>query len=546
MKKLSQLFIVILIITSCSEIETTQVTIVDCINETGESIEEDIPLNINGKSVIWKYGTRLNVDIPLSDEDGFIDIVSESETYRLIANSEKHKVNRIEGLDLILSFEKLPEPIFTAQVAILDCIDESGGRIQQNLSISINRETFLWTPDSALVVDIPVSENDDTVFIEVESNNYRLISQNVYSVTPNEGLDILLEFETLIPDAEPIVEVKYGSLFVISNPSTANISISDKENSRFTVQSDTTLNLIIGTYRWTASADGYNTKQGQIRVNENVESSLNINLDKILLKGRISSAISPKRARVELYDSAGVMYELNRNQTLELVTGVYTYTVSSDGFLPVNGEISVESDQDKIITHTLESVTISELMQRIRNINSIIGALNLLPSIPVQAPALSAEGRFEYYDTLVDFGIFLFRGDERDKALELFELILEQDANNYRARFQYASFLNQITGEQNYEKIRSIIRPLFGQLLNLIPADERMIISYQSRFMHAETYYNQFKITGGREHAARGIAELEDVIRRYENLQEREQSELEDLKQRAIQLREILKTELGI
>lgn len=536
------LYCMLLFVYSCGAENTTTVTILDFIDENGESIDQDIRFSINGKEALWISGNEISIQVPMKEEYGFIEIDVISDNYSLDHAKARFRVSNYEGLQLVISLHRTIPKSNIATLKINSIVDNNGNQISDEIRLKINGINYLWDSNFLIIAELESENEIDLAVIELTSSNYKLLSKDSYIITKDDIKEIELKVERV----EQIQIIQYGTLVVNLAPSDANVAFRGSDTT-FTVSTNRTIRLKEGVYQWSATRSNFANNSGQFSIRANATENLNIVLQPTLLKGDVAAQVSPSNAIITLENtSTNQTHALNTGQTLNLEVGTYKYKITLEGHLTYESEINVIENRLTIISHTMEPVSALNLIRDLKETNTIIRAINLFTQIPRTVPSMPLNLRVEYYDALVDFGVFLFRGGEQTMALEIFELILNQDENNYRARIQFATYLNQVTGVKDYERIRDVVRPLFGQLLNMVPVDERLLFDYRARFMHAESYYNQYTNTRNRNNAARAIAELEDVIRRFDALPQDAKIQLDQTQRRAIALRDILRNELGL
>lgn len=539
---------IVLFLYGCASDNQTKVTILDFIDQNGERITEDITFSINGKEAVWISGNAITINLPMKQDYGFVEIEVFADNYKMNESNARFQIVKYEGLELVITLEAklLTENI--AYLKIREIIDNNNNLVEENISLKVNNNLQTWTSDADLVIEVPTIEGINIAIVEIVTDGFNLMSQDSYLVVENETKEVSLIVERIVDEpvarVQPIVQ--YGTANIDLRPTNAEITVTGPDTS-FTLRTSQTIRLKTGRYQWVASHANHNSLSGQFRITANSTERLRVELEPITLKGNLSAQLSPANTNISILNiSSNDTYNLRSGETLSLDVGNYKYTLTLEGYSTIEGNIEVLNNQIAIISHTLEPVSAVNLIRDLRGTNTIIRAINLFPSIPRTAPSMPATLRFDYYDALVDYGVFLFRGGEQTMAMEIFELILEQDLNNYRARIQYAVYLNQRPGVRDHERIREVLRPLFGQLLNMVPADERLIFDYRARFLHAESYYYQFSDTGNRNFGARAIAEFEDVIRRFDSLPQAARDDLNQTQRRAISLRDNLRTDLGI
>lgn len=456
--------------------------------------------------------------------------------------------------------------------------------ITEQVSFFINGEAFLWMPGSKLIADVPMREESGMIEIHAASDSYILNSPASYKVNRVEGLDLILLFKkaddmpdlmveshTELPETPsepeeitPVRTIVNGLLEINIVPDNVRLSLSSTAagvDTIFNSSSAMVLALPVGTYRWSANAEDYETQSGTLNIDSNQPYELNLQLDETVYFGRLYANISPSDATIRLRNtSTGDTHVINNLETIDLREGTYAYEVSAERFLPVSSMIDINRDATRLISHTLESLSVNNLISRLRNIRTLTEARTLRRSIPDERPDLTIQQNERYYSALIEFAGFILDEGEFQLAYEIYELIIKQDYSNYSARLNFASVLKANTPEfgniselrDYYDRIREILRPVFGQLLNLVPVEDRQEIEFRARYAHAESYYLQFydydetDFENRRRVGSRAYGELQDFLTRYQRLSEHAKNLLVEEYQKAQEYRDVIATDLGI
>lgn len=494
----------IIFLLGCSANRTTEVVIVTCLDEDMLELTEQVYFNINGKSFIWTPGSQLVAEIPMRDDFGMLEIYANSENYTL--NSPRtYQINRSEGLDLILLFKKAVD-----------------------------------MPD--LIVETPVNIDE----LKQETSEEK-----------REDVEVRTEVRERV--------IEYGELEIRIQPFNARLTLSSNETRVDTVlniRQPTILRLPAGNYSWRATASDHIQESGTLNIATDQFRRLDLQLEERVFFGRVSAIVTPSDVRIRLRNlSTDEVQFIDNNDTRELQVGNYEYEITAEGFLPVISNIEINRDASRVISHNLESLSVNQLVSRLRNVRSLQEANSLRNSIPDERPHLTIMQAQNYFNSLIDFANFVLNEGEIQLAFEIYDLIIEQDHSNYSARLQYASVLKaNMQGNisssaeiRNYfENLRNVIRPVFGQLLNLVPVSDRAEIEFRARFAHAEAFYLEYYTYAETDFSNRGrvgpraYGELRDFLTRYQRLSERSQSLLMDEYQRAREYENIIKSDLGL
>ncbi len=467
-----------------------------------------------------------------------------------------------------------------SEIVIRSCIDQDAAELEEAVSFVINGQSGTWIPGRDLVMHISIPEESGSISVQANSQNYRLNSPPRYEVDRSKGLELVLLFERkpeIVADhtddltrEEPVDEpdegveeeedpqeeiITFGSVSIQADPVNVSLRIQRSDIDFDTLLADIDQELITlatGTFNWTASAEDYVSQSGNFSISEDETTEMQIQLEEDIRYGTVYANILPDNAVVTItHPDIQESVRIQSGEQAELVVGSYSYSVTAPGYIMVESNITVSEDSERWISQNLSPVSVSQIISRIEDASSVGEYLNIFESIPIEQPRMSARLRSQYYDALIDLGMALFRTGEANRANNVFEIVLQQDESNYRARLQYISILNQQEDFREFNRIRRIIRPVYGTLLNVVPHDERAKIDFQARFLNAESFYNEFysfdDLGRQRQIAAMALNALEEVVHRYNNrLNDSEKETFRSEYEKAKAYRDMIFRDLGI
>ena len=465
-----------------------------------------------------------------------------------------------------------------SEIVIRSCIDQDAVELEEAVSFVINGQSGTWIPGRDLVMHISIPEESGTLSVQANSENYRLNSPHRYKVERSKGLELVLLFEQkpeIVVDLtddltgeDPVDEpdesveedqqeeiITFGSVSVQAAPANVSLRIQRSEVGFDTLLANIDQELITlatGTFNWTASADDYVLQSGSFSISEDETTEVQIQLEEDIRFGTIHANILPDNAIITISQPDNQeTIRIQSGEQAELVVGTYSYSVTAPGYIMVESNITVSEDSERWISQNLSPVSISQIISRIESASSVGEYLNISESVPIEQPRMSAGLRSQYYDALIELGMALFRTGEANRANNVFDIVLQQDESNYRARLQYISILNQQEDFREFNRIRRIIRPVYGTLLNVVPHDERARIDFQARFLNAESFYNEFysfdDLGRQRQIAPMALNALDEVVHRYNNrLNDSEKETFRSEYEKAKAYRDMVFRDLGI
>lgn len=457
-------------------------------------------------------------------------------------------------------------------VVVLSCQDSSGNIIQESVTLTVGGNTKIWIPGSdPLEFEVDMGVDQGFITINAQSENYRLISPSRYDVEKSKGLELVLSFERskddIIVDPVPLdivgeevekeEEAEMVAVNVEVNPSNAEVQLTSVSgDSGETFSGSASFELLEGVYRWSASSEGYEDRSGRFTVDADQSNNFSINLEEIVLEnGSLVLMIEPGNSRVTLRNlETGEENNINTasSNVVPLYPGQYRYTVEAPDHLPQEGTIRIREADESELFVTLLNRNARNLLQEANQVQTVNQAQQLLQGLKSMNgfPSMDMQTRDELFEALVDVGMVLYDGGERNSANELFELLYAENSSNVKLRLQFGAILIR-SGE--YDRGREMLRAIYGQLQNLIPRESREEVTFEARYRHAESYYREFRNLPSDDFdsreiiGARAISELEDVTRRYETSEELSSTlEYEQLYYNASDWNQIIRNELGL
>ncbi len=191
------------------------------------------------------------------------------------------------------------------------------------------------TPDSLLNFpvgnhSITLEKNDyrDTTF-EVNVIGYLTVSKKVTLVSIN------------------------GNIFIQSNPSGADIYLSDKSTGKTTP--DTIKNLAVGTYKITLKYPEYSDTSFYSNVYQNATTSENIDLTKVIEYGDLYLQSNPSRAAI--YIDNNNTGKSTPDTIKNLIVGSHDVTLKLNGYFDANTTVNIEKG-----TVTNKTITLNEML----------------------------------------------------------------------------------------------------------------------------------------------------------------------------------------
>jgi hypothetical protein len=456
--------------------------------------------------------------------------------------SKKLYLYSILLLAVLLSCSGDPTP----KLVILSCVDENGNELDEWVDVTVDGETQTWAPGEALAFDLNMDVDEGYVWVEAELPGYELVSPNEYLVQKDQGLELNLRFaestpeslveeEVILPpdDVAPPVDSSTNPVDVRINidPSNASVSIRSVSggSSPLSFSGSSTIQLQPGTYRYTASLDGFEEQSENFTVRDDQPNVVGIAMAEIPPEdGYLSILVDPANAQVTLLNrETNQEYNVSAstNESIALRPGLYDYRIEAPNYNPVESSLRIRESEESELFETLISRSANEMIEQARNVETIDQAERyyLAWSDMNELPAMDANTRLELINEATDVAMVLFEQGQAAFARQFFEDLYQMAPENVQLRLLYAPILTR-NGE--YDKSRDLLRDIFGQLQNLIPTEIRSETLYQARFRYADTFYSEFQSIDQYDYdrrasvGAAAIAEFENVIYSYDETPE--------------------------
>ena len=477
---LSLFLLIMLCLSGCSETKHTSLTILDCIDQDENRLQQEVELWISGRNVIWRPGDRIEMSIPMQSREGSISIHANAEGHTMISPESFH-VKRKEGLDLVLMFSR----------------DEG--------------------------IDDMVYDYEDDFLDEYYVTEEFYVTEE--PAIQDSGLSFSVEPENL--------------MLTVRDQGNAQIHISSSGNVR-------RLEHNPGTFRWTAERQGYEPRQGTVSVAGGETRNVNITLDRIIPMGSLRIDVNPRNADIRVrHRATGESRTLSAEGRYDLEAGSYEYEATASGYQSYSGNFTLDEGAIAVVARDLRSTSLISLIERIENVSNLQDALRVEQSLPGPGQGMSTDVSVRYYSALNNLATFLFENGERRRGINLFNKIVQEDDTNFQARIRLGEYY---TLEGDFEEGRRVVRPLYGNMKYVVPPGDRDLIEFTARFIVALSFYEQFRDESDpsrkRDTGIRAIAELEDVISRYEAARIQHSAQLSDYFDKAKEYRDILQAEL--
>ena len=419
------------------------------------------------------------------------------------------------------------------QVVILSVVDESGEEITDFVTIIVEGEEKDWIPGDILEFDISMDVNHGFVQVIGEIEDYRMLSPMEYEIEKGKGLELVLTFtrveELLVIDEpeEEVVEEEVEPQMVQARfnvtPSETEVRVQSRTSAtnRRTFTGSTTLELLEGSYTWTATYEGYDDLTGNVTIRPGQTNVIGISLEETPPEdGYLTIFIQPREAEIILRNRESDVEYIFSAAELEqkaVRPGLYDYTVNAPGYRTIDGNIRIRESESRELYETLANISSSELLSSARSVNTIGDASNFYANFRSMngIPPMSTEARDEFVRLSTDIAMMLFEGGEAASGREFFEELYRAEPDNVQLRMYFGSILMR---DGQYSRSREVLRDIFGQLQNIIPVTYRSEIVFEARFRYATSYFLEF--INIPEHdfdrretvGDRALREFEDVI----------------------------------
>lgn len=539
--------LLVLLFASCNTNERVALRIISCVNLDGTVIQENIELIINGRYlncdpnndlILWFNRVNQPIDISISvnsdryimlsdknysmDPSRGLDITLMFENTRRLASSETSKSNTI-----ISSNSRDPELLeFISQTQVDGIRDE-------NINIDSLLAVVEYYGDSELTnmseEQLEMLPDQYDLLLEAISN---IISENQNLMSDKE-LENNIENEVIAaeePEEEKEIEiVTTADITFVVEPDDVEINLLS-EDSDYTdsFTGSVTVNLNEGTYRFTATKKDYIQESGLITVVAGNNRSATISLEpRVIVPASISLIISPKDSEIsftELNTKQVSSYSTSQNSIVELPPGSYTYSITAQGFSTFENNIIFEEGVSYTLMKTLESISITSFTEEANQIQGLREAVQLYSRINIKTlPQVQRSKKIEFVDAMVPIAKILNNGGEAIMAEELYSELLEYMPSHIQLRQSYGRLLIDLS---KFDEAISLLRPIYGNLINSVNPEQREIISFEARYWTAFSAYQRFRSTPESEvvdkenFANSAYAYLMDVTSRFESNRE--------------------------
>lgn len=422
MYKLNRIYLSLIacfLLLSCGDGNKATVIVHSCVNSQGEEIQEAINVTVDGTSKTWLPGDPLKFRIDMGVDQGFVNVSTSSENYRLVSPTE-YEIQRSEGLELVLSFESTLEPTTRPAPPVAD------QNTPQTVTVNVN-----VTPESTQLVLVSQQGDNRTPLqgsgnVELPPGSYRwsasrtgyMSDSGTFTAIEGSSNQLSITLEQQVQEQE--TEVATGSLVTIVTPASASVNLqhrSSGEQYNFDASVSGARDIPAGSYRYSIQASGYQSQSGQLVIQEGQETELY----QILLSQDASQLI----AQAENVS--------NVEQAIKLVDAL-----NSRNSLP-----SVDLQSRSELFGALVDVGLT-----LYNGNEQTRAMDLFERLYSAAPS--------NYRILMEYGSILSRRGDFERSREMFRSVFGQMQNQiprtsresvvFQARYRYAmSFYREYT-----------------------------------------------------------------------------------------------------
>jgi hypothetical protein len=274
MRKISTTLILTILFVSCQARKDTLFIISSVKDVSGYELTMPIEIKINGNQHSWSPGRELILNIPIYKEQSVnIELISDD---LILVSPNQYIVEQNTGIELSLVVRR-------ESIAVDDTIqpiDEPQN--SEDLSVAEPQKNgqlvFSTIPSNAQLVIRDASTGQVVYNSDSENHNVDLTPGNyTWSLTladyQNESGSISIISNQTINRSVTLNEViKFGSLNIQISPSSADVIVRNTTTSE-TINNASTgvIDIPIGSYEITATAEGYNTFRANFTVDENRE-----------------------------------------------------------------------------------------------------------------------------------------------------------------------------------------------------------------------------------------------------------------------------------
>ena len=457
----------------CADSYHADITVRECITTTGETLQVPVEITINGETKTWEPGSNLTFNSDIGGDLGFIEVNVKADGYTSLS-PELFEVEQKNGLELILMFTESDEP----------------GRM------------IVTTPPVTGEVDD--DDNEDTGDDETDP-----------------------ERDDPAPDRDD--EETTGTFTVRTTPADLTLFISRSGESGIqTLQTSQSsqISLSPGDYEWTAQSEGYRTRNGVVRIEENTITERTIMLEEEIEQGSLEITTVPADAEIEVINSVtDADFSLSSGEIASLPPGNYRYRVSMPGYFDGENRTTIESGQEVQIVEELVAISVNRLVDEINSISTLSDAIGIYENLPDDLPALTISQRINYVEGLYRLARHLEENNERDRASDTLRKLLDINPRYIEARWLYSQILTQ---QQEYDQAIGILRPTMGAYSNDLDEPQRTEVRLRTRYQLATTYFDRYEsldtsnINERQRVGDRALSALSDFIERFQSYGEPE------------------------